>query len=340
MTNLRVIYGEDQFGFYWSESSSKRKEYLTAKRNHPAVAEAVYQCNPGALEGDIFRRKDLRYYLPPRRLVDGINANLEFVAGSDMIVQVWDTAFSARNTSDPSACITAMLMPCNKVHVEDIQVIMPEEDPHYDIYVLDVFHDRIDFGDLVHMGDLQYRKWRPSTVLVEKKASGEPLMQVMVQHNLPVMAAEATMGKRARAVHGVQHGSAQGWVQQHRVFLPQEAPWLDVFVTELVNFSGAEDALDNQVDAFVHLCNFAITQGSGAAMLPSGFDTAKYAGITMAPTTLEEAVSGVDEVQTQEICQFCRSYNSQRNFCLYHQRPTTAFDTCESFDNGQDSYPL
>lgn len=337
---LKYEYGADLHGFYWAESPSKRIEYFRAKKAHPAVAEAIYQCNPGALEGDIFREEDFRYYSPPGHLMAGIDSNLDFVQVSDMLVQSWDTAFSDSKDANWSVCTTGMLVPCKSNHgiVDSLEELTGEkfEDNHYDIYILDVLREKLEFGDLVLAAIQQYRKWRPSIVLIEKKAAGQPLISTLTnQHSIPVIPRDpGLMNKRSRAIHGVKAGSAQGWMQQHRVFFPKQSLWLEDFKKELKNFSGNPGETDDQVDSFVQLCNFSIEQGSDVAMLPKDENVLNYKDRQGTLNPLEELgkLPGIDNRPI--ICQYCIYFDKNKNWCNFHQLSTTALDTCENYDDG------
>lgn len=343
MLKLQLTYGADPQGFYWPESPSKRAEYQLVKRSHPAIAEAIYQCNPGALEGEIFMEKDFRYFIAPKRLMDGIDANMSFVSQSDMIIQVWDTAFSAQSDADYSVCITGMLVSCNRQHPNnpDDDYTTSDDEFHYDVHILDVVRERIDFGDLIPMAESQYNKWRPTSILIEKKASGQSLLQVLDQKGFPVVAVEPGIhSKRARAVFGVKAGSAQGWVQMHRVYFPSEALWLDDFKTELKNFSGNGDAHDDQVDAFVHLMNYTILQGAESPALPTNAKIEKYLATDSPTETLEQALfSDLEGPEEQPICMNCISYNKAKSWCSFHNIKATIFDSCENFTNEQKTDP-
>lgn len=339
--HLEIDYGYDPGGFYWSEAPSKRIEYYSAKKNRPALAEAIYQCNPGALEGEIFRSVDFRYYTPPVYLADGIDANLDFVKVSDLIIQSWDTAFSDTVEAKWTVCITMMLVPCKSLHGNADLLAeftgIKTEDLHYDVYVLDIYRDKVTFGDLLTAANIQYKKWRPSYVLIEKKATGAPLLSLLETKSIPVIPVEpGGMSKRARAVHGVKAGSTQGWVQQHRVFFPKGAMFLDPFERELKNFSGDENETNDQVDAFVQGVNYAITQGAESATMPSDLDLSHYGQALQTPQAPLAPLLDMMQDQRPQICQFCINYNGTSHFCMLHQMSTTALDTCEQFNDGKE----
>jgi len=83
----------------------------------------------------------------------------------DYVIQSWDTAYEAKTSADYSACTTW-------------GVFFNEEEkmkPH--IILLDAFKDRMAFPELKQSALKHYKNWEPDAFIVEKKASGAPLIQ-------------------------------------------------------------------------------------------------------------------------------------------------------------------
>ena len=83
----------------------------------------------------------------------------------DYIIQSWDTAFETKTTSDYSACTTWGVF------------YNEEENNRPQIILLDAFKDRMPFPELKKIALKHYREWEPDAFIVEKKASGGPLIQ-------------------------------------------------------------------------------------------------------------------------------------------------------------------
>ena len=83
----------------------------------------------------------------------------------DYIIQSWDTAFETKTTSDYSACTTWGVF------------YNEEEQNRPQIILLDAFKDRMTFPDLKKTALKHYKEWEPDAFIVEKKASGGPLIQ-------------------------------------------------------------------------------------------------------------------------------------------------------------------
>lgn len=346
MQTARAYYGSDPtgVGFYWADSQQKRQEALSTRRNAPAQFEAVYQCNPGARSGTVFLRSDFAYYPQP--------LNWEaFRSRGDYVVQSWDTGGSSKTTADYSVCITALFVPCQHYHCgEDSTLLGPCED-HYDVYIMDIYRERKDFGDLLGKARELNTQWRPSVVLIEQKSTGDPLLGTLVSAGLPAEGVKpGVLSKRARAVTSVGAGSAQGWLRMHRIYFPEAQPhsepltWVEPLERELLNFTGDEGNTDDQVDALVYLAIHAIAQGGGGARLPT--DTARYEAEAL---RRQEALggagrqTGIDQIMAaftgqqfdpfQTACERCTSFDRGKQFCLHHNRKTFGLNSCPDFSS-------
>lgn len=357
----RAVYGRDTeyngaAGFYWPESPSKRKEVLSVKRNNPDVFQSTYQCRPGGRTGSIFLESDFKFYTAPRSIAQGYGSIHQpdvklFCSQGESIIAGWDTAFESTAKADPSVGITALLVPCQEYHCGEDPRVFGECEPHLDVFILDVKIDRVDWGGLPSMFMGVHQRWNHDVHVIEKRASGIPLYQMMNSAGMPVVGVNTAVGKRARAVEGTEAGSAQGWFRRGRVIFPDEAPWLENLKTELKDFTGDESSKDDQVDAIVHLINHAISLGGASVILPSA--------------VRNQTTGALDPIRTQEMfggsayeedpravflsnlslledssfdmydgtCGRCKAYNNAR--CHVLNRPVTAFDTCDKYESAR-----
>lgn len=304
---IKVVYGRDptRQGFYWSDSQQKRQEILTVKRFSPADFESVYQGHPGARIGSIFLASDIDvFFNAPLGLLGGMGIEsaeiARFCQHGHGIIQAWDTAFSTTFGSAWTVCTTGLFIPCQKYHRGEDPLIWGPCDFHFDVAILDVFREKLDWGDLNKAFRMQRMKWNPLEVLVEKKASGISLIQAWKNSDFPITeVAVDGWSKKARALNSVTAqgaGSVQGWCRQHRVYLPEDddktkPEWYLPWRTEMMDFSGEDDTSNDQVDATVHLVTRAITMGSGMATLPTDWDPSKSAiplrANDMSPITMD-----------------------------------------------------
>ena len=92
----------------------------------------------------------------------------------DYVIQSWDTAFEVKNNSDYSACTTWGVF------------YNEEEGDAPQIILLDAFKDRMTFPDLKATALKHWKEWDPDAFIVEKKASGGPLIQELRATGIPV----------------------------------------------------------------------------------------------------------------------------------------------------------
>ena len=145
--------GEPLFPQFWSIGELK----ATQATMPVARWMANYQQQPVSEEGAIIKRewwKDWKQQDPPL---------------CEYVVQAWDTAFSEKETSCRSACITWGVFRY-KTHDDPPRSMTG-------VILLDAYAARIEFPELKVKAKELYEKWRPDSLVVEKKASGQPLTQ-------------------------------------------------------------------------------------------------------------------------------------------------------------------
>lgn len=182
---------------------------------------ALYQQHPSPLEGGIIQTSWFkRYKVLPE----------EFA----LIFQSWDTAQKEKDANDPSACTTWGVT---------------EEG---NIYLIDVHNKRMLWPELRRTAESLAMKHNPSVVLIEDKSSGTSLVQDLQEHtNIPVLPIEPEGDKVIRAM------AVSPLIEAGRVFLPEAAPWLVDYETEIAAFPTGEhdDSTDSTTQAlkYFHL---------------------------------------------------------------------------------------
>lgn len=290
VVKYRAYFGMDPTGegFYWPTSDAKRAEANAIRRGSPKLYQAVYQGDPRAAEERVFVESDFRPYAPPDDLSLGLAspAVQTFLAGQSRghVAQAWDTAFGQSQSEALTAGMTGLLLPCNQWHRgEDPAVVGPCEF-HFDVLLLDLFAEHVDFSGLVQTIRQQNRKWSPRRVIVEEKASGISLLQTLKSSDVPLYPIKAVEGKIARAVNGVGGGAAsvQGWARLGRVMYPAGAKWAPEWLKKVLSFSGdAAPSRADEFDAFVHLVTYAILRSRKTSKLPSEIE-----GVTPVPEAI------------------------------------------------------
>ena len=90
------------------------------------------------------------------------------------VIQSYDTAFLKKETADYSAITTW-------------GVFYPNEDSPAHLILLDAFKERLEFPELRKEALEQYKYWNPDTVIIEAKASGQPLTYELRKLGIPVI---------------------------------------------------------------------------------------------------------------------------------------------------------
>lgn len=146
----------------WPEKWPLEELQLARASMEPRYWNAQYMQNPTSDAVAVIKRESWREWPTTRP------------PSCDFIIQTWDTAFEAKTTSDFSACTTWGIF-TNEAENNESQVIL-----------LDAFKDRMEFPDLKQYVKKHYDEWEPDILMVEKKASGAPLIYELRTMGIPV----------------------------------------------------------------------------------------------------------------------------------------------------------
>ena len=145
------------------------------------------------------------------------------------VIQSYDTAFSKKETADYSAITTW-------------GIFEPVEGYEKCIMLLDAQKGRYDFPDLKNLALEQYHYWEPETVIVEAKASGQPLIQELRRAGIPVI---DYVPARGRDKH-TRINSVAPVFESGMVFAPDEH-WANEVIEECAAFPNGQ--YDDYVDS-------------------------------------------------------------------------------------------
>nr|WP_165611630.1 phage terminase large subunit [Cognatiyoonia sediminum] len=151
------------------------------------------------------------------------------------VIQSWDTGMSADPRADFSVCTTWGFRENNW-------------------YLLDVWRGQLDYPDLKSRTLALVEQWDPDRVLIEDAATGRSLFDELFRDDW-------RRYERIRPENDkeTRFRSSLAPVEEGKVFLPKEAPWLPVFKRELQSFPRGRN--DDQVDSFSQLVNWS--KGNG-----------------------------------------------------------------------------
>jgi predicted phage terminase large subunit-like protein len=160
-----------------------------------------------------------------------------------MIIQSWDTAFEKNNRADYSACTTWGVF----YHPDDTGT------EQANIILLNAFRDRMEFPELKKRVLEQYKEWDPDGLIIEKKASGAPLIYELRSMGIPVQEYTPTKGNdKISRLNAVSDLFASG-----RIWAPNTA-WAEEVIDEVASFPAGDH--DDYVDS-VSLALMRFRQG-------------------------------------------------------------------------------
>jgi len=154
----------------------------------------------------------------------------------DYVIQSWDTAFEVKNNSDYSACTTWGVF------------YNEEEDNSPQIILLDAFKERMTFPDLKATAFKHWKEWDPDAFIVEKKASGGPLIQELRAAGIPVQEFSPSRGNdKMVRVNAIADLFASG-----KVWAP-DTRWAREVIEEIAAFPVGEhdDFVDTTTQALL-----------------------------------------------------------------------------------------
>lgn len=215
------------------------------RRLSPREFASLYQQQP-YIEGGNIIRSDWWQYLPADLIPERFAS----------LIVACDTAFKSSELSDFSVAVTAGI------------------DFAGDIHIIDVVKGRYEFPALKQRLIQLNARLRPRglrAIYVEDKASGQSIIQELKRvSGLSVIPYKVVHDKVARV------NAILPIIEGGRVFLPQEAPWLDEFMDEMVAFPAGTH--DDQVDA----TTMAIDILSRTGLAPSAEDLFSDLGQSLA----------------------------------------------------------
>ena len=173
---------------------------------------AQYQQSPAPPGGAMIKRKWILRYsdLPPQS---------EWF----LVLQSWDTANKGGPENDFSVCTTWVVTRSRRW------------------YLLEVWRKRVDYPALKSAMITLAKHWKARRVLVEDAGSGTALFQELRGEVFGIVAVKPDRDKVSRMA------AVSSKFESGLVFLPERAPWLADFETELFAFPGAKH--DDQCDS-------------------------------------------------------------------------------------------
>jgi predicted phage terminase large subunit-like protein len=223
--------GKPLWPSFWSlaELEALREELPNSKW------QAQYQQNPVGNESAIVKRDWWQWWeedAPPQ---------------CEYILQTWDTAFEKHQRADYSAGTTWGIFTHHKDHSKNI-------------ILLNTYKKRVEWVELKRDVLREYNEYEPDGMLIEKKATGAPLIYELRAMGIPVMEYTPSKGQDKIA----RLNSVSDIIASGKVWVPRTR-WAEELVDEIAAFPSGEH--DDLVDATT-LALMRFRQG-GFLRLPS-----------------------------------------------------------------------
>jgi predicted phage terminase large subunit-like protein len=192
---------------------------------------AQYMQDPTAADSAIIKREWIKWW--PKETPPQV----------DFIIQAWDTALTTKARSDWSVCQTW-------------GVFTSEEDNTSNLILLNSAKGKWEFPDLKRMAHLQFEEWQPDSVIIEAKASGQPLIDEMRRSGIFVQDFSPGKGQdKIARLNAVADMFSAG-----HIWFPETA-WAQSVVEEIIAFPASEH--DDEVDA----CTLALRRARTGGLL-------------------------------------------------------------------------
>ena len=220
---LDLPIGSSYFPEWKPSEILKNDEEEIKASNGSRYWESLYMQNPVPDTGGIIKKKWLKWW------------DYDEPPACDYIIQTYDTAFSTKTTADFSVIQTWGIFE----HMETDST--GRENWVSNLILLGNEKGRFDYPALRTKAQELYDYHKPDVCIIEKKASGQSLIQDLRRAGLPVLDYIPDRDKTARVY------AATPLMEAGRVWLPKGYEWSDDLYGEAITFPNARH--DDQVDA-------------------------------------------------------------------------------------------
>tara|TARA_R110000787_G_scaffold4306_2_gene16649 strand:- start:5419 stop:7125 length:1707 start_codon:yes stop_codon:yes gene_type:complete len=161
----------------------------------------------------------------------------------DFIIQTYDTAFSTKSTADNSVIQTWGIFPSMET-----DPTTGREHAEGNLILLSNMYGRYEYPELRRLAQDMYQDYKPDVCIVEKKASGQSLIQDMRRSKLPVLEYMPDRDKVSRVY------AASPFLEAGKVWIP-DTEWSQALFDESIQFPNAahDDMVDCMTMAIIYM---------------------------------------------------------------------------------------
>ena len=220
---LDLPSGGSYFPEWKTEEVLRMDENEIKASNGSRYWNSLYMQDPTPEEGGLIKKRWLQNWEDPEP------------PSCDFVIQTFDTAFSTKTTADFSVIQTWGIFYLHDQDEKGYETYAPN------LILLGNIKGRFEYPELRRLSQKLYNEHRPDVCMIEKKASGQSLIQDMRRAGLPVMEYNPDRDKVSRVY------AASPIMEAGRLWIPKNKKWADDLIEELIRFPNA--AHDDQVDA-------------------------------------------------------------------------------------------
>jgi len=214
---------------------SKANQFITRKREY-ALWEDRFPLS------ELYRKRSLN-----EREFAALYQQSPYIKGGNVIKSSWWRYYPADEVKDED--FQSVIIAADTAHKTSTQhdftaIGVFGLHRNADIYLLDVFRQRLEFPDLKRKFIDLNNRWRGRglrAIYVEDRASGHSILQELRRDSgISIIPHRVTSDKTTRLL------TVLPFIEGGRVLLPSQAPWLDAFLQETVEFPNSTH--DDQID--------------------------------------------------------------------------------------------
>ena len=191
---------------------------------------ALYMQDPQPDEGGIIKKKWFKIW------------EYEDPPPCDFILQTYDTAFSTKSTADNSVIQTWGIFTSMDKDVNGY------EQPTGNLILLSNVYGRYEYPELRKLAQKMYEDYKPDVCVVEKKASGQSLIQDMRRSRIPILEYMPDRDKVSRVY------AASPYLEAGKIWIP-DTEWAEALYDEAIQFPNAahDDMVDCMTMAIIYM---------------------------------------------------------------------------------------